>query len=207
MNYFVTAIDTDSGKTLASAIITEALKADYWKPIQAGRPTDSDTVKSLVSISLTIHKEAYFLKKPASPHHAADVEGIEINLDKIELPKTNNDIVIEGAGGMLVPINEQDFVIDLATKFDCKVILVSNLYLGSINHTLLTLEALVRRNLLPIGIIFNGEPNPSSQDIILKKYNIPVLLHIKQEPEINATLVSKYANLLKQKLNELDNQG
>jgi len=204
MNYFITAIDTDSGKTLASAIITEALQADYWKPIQAGKPTDSDMVKSLINPELTIHKEAYLLKKPASPHHAADVENIKINLDDIELPQTTNKLVIEGAGGMLVPINDHDVVIDMATKYNCKVILVSNLYLGSINHTLLTLEALERRGLMPVGIIFNGDTNPSSEEIILKKFNIPVLLHIKKEVKITPELVKRYATVLKKRWNELD---
>lgn len=204
MNYFITAIDTDSGKTMASAIIAEALGADYWKPIQAGKPTDSDTVRSLINSKLVVHKEAYFLKKPASPHHAANVESIKITLDDIKLPKTNNDLVIEGAGGMLVPINDQDYVIDLAIKYSCKVILVSNLYLGSINHTLLTLEALEKRNLRPIGIIFNGESNPSSEEIILKKYNTPVLLRINREAEFTPELIARYADQLKERWNELD---
>lgn len=204
MNYFVTAINTDSGKTLASAIITEALNADYWKPIQAGKPTDSDTIKSLISEPERVHQESFFLKTPASPHFAAAVENINIRLDDIQLPKTENDLVIEGAGGMLVPINDEEYVIDFATKFQCKVILVSNLYLGSINHTLLSLEALKHRNLEPVGIIFNGESNPSSEEIILKKYNIPVLLRIHKEKHISPAVVTKYAYILKQKLNELD---
>lgn len=204
MNYFVTAIDTDSGKTLASAIITEALNADYWKPIQAGKPTDSDSIKSLISEPERVHHEAFFLKTPASPHFAATVENINIRLDDIQLPKTENDLVIEGAGGMLVPINDEEYVIDIATKLRCKVILVSNLYLGSINHTLLSLEALKHRNLEPVGIIFNGESNPSSEEIILKKYNIPVLLRIHKEKHISPAVVTKYASILKQKLNELD---
>lgn len=204
MNYFVTAIDTDSGKTMASAIIAQALEADYWKPIQAGKPTDSDTVRSLINSKLTIHKEAYFLKKPASPHHAANVESIKITLDDIKLPQTDNPLVIEGAGGMLVPINDQDYVIDLASKHNCKVILVSNLYLGSINHTLLTLEALEKRNLRPIGIIFNGESNPSSEEIILKKYNTPVLLRINREAQFTSEIISRYAGQLKKRWNELD---
>ncbi len=152
MNYFITAINTDSGKTLISAILCEALQADYWKPVQAGFPTDSDTLHTLAP-DITIHPEGYRLQMPASPHAAARAEGITITRAGFTLPETSRDLVIEGAGGCLVPLNDTDFVIDLATWFSAKVILVSNLYLGSINHTLLTYEALRARNLTPAGIM------------------------------------------------------
>jgi dethiobiotin synthetase len=140
MNYFVTAIGTDSGKTLASAILCKALAADYWKPVQAGYPTDSETVKNLVqSPQVHIHSERYIFKTPASPHAAAALESVHIGLQDFTLPnKISSNLIIEGAGGCLVPLNDRDFVIDLASKFQAEVILVSNLYLGSINHTLLT---------------------------------------------------------------------
>src|SRR4051812_35331298 len=105
MNYFVTGIDTDSGKTLISAILCEALQADYWKPVQAGFPRDSDTVKSLISNPITkIHPEKYLLKTPASPHASARIDGVEIVLENFILPLTNNQLIIEGAGGCLVPL-------------------------------------------------------------------------------------------------------
>ena len=186
MNYFVTGIDTDSGKTLVSAILCEALEADYWKPVQAGLPTDSETVKSLISNSrTTIHKEGYLLKTPASPHAAAKLDGIDIQLANFKLPITNNDLIIEGAGGCLVPLNEDDFVIDLARHFNATVILVADLYLGSINHTLLTVSELKRRSYTVKGIIFNGEPNPESERIILQHTNLRCLLHIRREEHLN----------------------
>jgi dethiobiotin synthetase len=198
MNYFVTAIDTDSGKTLASAILCEALSADYWKPIQAGLPRDSETVQDLITNGTTIiHKEKYLLNTPASPHAAAKIDGIKIQLSDFSLPVTMNQLVIEGAGGCLVPLNDSDFVIDLISKLNFQVILVADLYLGSINHTLLTVEALRSRKISVEGIIFNGVSNAESQNIILKHSGLKQLLHIQKETVINKTVVKQYADLLK----------
>lgn len=195
-NYFVTAIGTDSGKTLVSAILTEALNADYWKPVQAGlEERDTTQVKQLISnTKTTFFLEAYALKTPMSPHQAAKIDGIEVKLSEINLPNTDNDhLIVEGAGGVLVPINDTDFVIDIAQKFDCEIILVSNLYLGSINHTILTINEIKRRGLKVKGIIFNGESNPSSEDFILKYSNYPCLLKVSQETEITKEIIKKYA--------------
>jgi len=197
MRYFITAIGTDSGKTLVSAIVTEHLKADYWKPVQAGFPRDLDTVKSLVTNSTSqFHQEAYLLKTPASPHMAARIDNIRIDLHKIQLPETQNKLVIEGAGGVMVPLNDHDYVIDLASRFQAKIILVSNLYLGSINHTLLTIEYLKSRNLPVAGLVFNGKSNPDSEQIIIQKSGWPVLLKIEQEERVDVAIVSKYAGLI-----------
>lgn len=197
MNYFVTAIDTDSGKTVVSAILCEALGADYWKPVQAGLPIDSETVRNLISNSKTgIHTETYLLKTPASPHAAAKLDGVEIRLKNFIKPNTNNDLIIEGAGGCLVPLNELNFVIDLAAQFNAEVILVADLYLGSINHTLLTFNELKHRNLKVKGIIFNGESNPESERIILHHTNLHCLLHIVREENMNRSTIKKYASLL-----------
>jgi dethiobiotin synthetase len=198
VNIFVTAIGTDSGKTLVSAILVEALAADYWKPIQAGYPRDTDVVKSLVSNTSTrFFDESYLLQSPESPHSAASKDGIEIRLDGMLLPDTQNHLIIEGAGGVLVPINEEDSVIDVAAKLNCKIILVSNLYLGSINHTLLTVEELKRRKLEVLGLIFNGKSNPEAERIILKKSGFKCLLKVNQEPEINPEVVRRYSEVLK----------
>ena len=192
--YFVTAIGTDSGKTLVSAIVCEALRADYWKPIQAGLPRDTDTVKSLVSNEKTqFHPEAYLLNTPASPHAAAKADGVEISMTKIKLPQTNNCLIIEGAGGLLVPLNDYDFVSDLIIEFKAEVILVANLYLGSINHTLLSAEYLKAHKVPVAGIIFNGSSNRESEQIIMAKTGWPVLLHIHQEEKIDKETVKKYA--------------
>lgn len=197
MRYFVTAIGTESGKTLVSAILCKALPADYWKPIQAGFPTDSEIIKTLVDNERTIvHKERYILKTPASPHAAAALEDIAIGVDDFILPHYAENLVIEGAGGCLVPINDNNFVIDLAKKFQAEVILVSNLYLGSINHTLLSFEALKHRNLLVKGIIFNGPPNAASEKIILRHTGLRCLLHIEQEQKIRTEVIDTYSKKL-----------
>ena len=198
MDYFITGIDTDSGKTLTSAIFCEALVADYWKPIQAGAPSDSDTVRALVSNpAIKIHKETYFLKTPASPHAAAKLDGISIDLGGFTKPQTDRNLVIEGAGGCLVPLNDHDFVIDLATVFKADVILVADLYLGSINHTLLTLHELSNRRLNVRGIVFNGKSNPESEKIILHHAQLPCLLRINQEETIDKAVIQRYSALLR----------
>jgi dethiobiotin synthetase len=203
MNYFVTAIDTDSGKTLVSAILCEALHADYWKPVQAGLPRDSDTVQSLISNPNTkIHPETYLLKTPASPHASSKIDGIEIILENFIPPNTKNHLVIEGAGGCLVPLNEGEFVIDLIQHLKAPVVLVADLYLGSINHTLLTIEALLKRKIPVHGIIFNGQENIESERIIVKHSGLKVLLRISTEKVIDKNVVQKYATSLKKHSNE-----
>lgn len=196
MNYFVTGIDTDSGKTFVSAILCEALGYDYWKPVQAGSPRDSDTIKQLTS-STIIHPEAYVLKTPASPHAAAKIDEVNIDLKTIMLPTTNN-LIIEGAGGCLVPLNDSDFVIDLAPKLNAEIILVADLYLGSINHTLLTIHLLKSRGYPVKGIIFNGESNEESERIILHHSKYPCLLKVKKEKLVNAETVRSYGTSLKE---------
>lgn len=202
-SYFVTGIDTDSGKTLASAILCEAFQADYWKPIQAGFPKDADTVATLLqNIKTKIHPERYVLNTPASPHAAAKIDNVSISLHDFKLPTTENSIIVEGAGGCLVPINETNFVIDLAMELSLPVILVADLYLGSINHTLLTVNELRRRNLLIHGIIFNGDTNPESERIILKHTNLKKLLHINRENLVTKETVKNYAIKLIEAWNE-----
>lgn len=197
---FVTAIGTGCGKTISSAILCEALKADYWKPVQSGlEDVDSEQVKQLVSNTETIfHPERYRLHTPVSPHAAAEIDKLEIKLSDFSLPNTNNqNLIIEGAGGVLVPLNyKQEYVIDLAQKFDSEIILVSNLYLGSINHTLLSIQELKRRNLFIKGIIFNGESNPASEKVILQDSGIKCLLRIEKEAFFTKNLVQQYAKKL-----------
>lgn len=199
MNYFITAIGTDSGKTIVSAILCKALEADYWKPVQAGLPRDTDTIKRLVPDCKT-HAEKYLLTTPASPHAAAKIDGVEIDLNKFTVPTTNNSLVIEGAGGCLVPLNDHDFVIDIPKKLKLPIVLVANLYLGSINHTLLTINYLKQHNFDVKGIIFNGKSNPESERIILKHSDYHVIWHIKEEVEINEEVVARYAEKIRQKI-------
>ncbi|MFM1754067.1 MAG: hypothetical protein RLZZ236_1006 [Bacteroidota bacterium] len=202
MKLFITGISTDVGKTIASAIIVEALQADYWKPIQAGDLDHSDThkVQSLVSNTQSqFHSNSYALQTPASPHLAAAIDGITITMNQIQEPKTTNHLVVEGAGGILVPLNETQSVVDLIQP-DYKVIVVSRHYLGSINHTLLTIEALQNRQIQVAGIIFSGDENKSSESIILSRTGVPFVGRIAQEPYFDTNVISEYAELFRENL-------
>lgn len=201
MKLFVTGISTEVGKTIASAIVVEALQADYWKPIQAGDLDNSDThkVKALISNKKTVfHDNSYALKTPMSPHAAAEIDGIKIELKDIVEPKTENRLVVEGAGGLLVPLNEKDTVFDIITK-DYKVIVVSRHYLGSINHSLLTINALKMKG-LDVGVIFSGDEHPTTEDIILKKTGVTFIGRISEEKEFNRTTILSYAHQFKNAL-------
>ncbi|MDH5365706.1 MAG: dethiobiotin synthase [Cyclobacteriaceae bacterium] len=199
MKYFVTAIDTDSGKTLVSAILCRALKADYWKPVQAGSPTDSDQIKKWCA-GTKIHAETYLLNTPESPHAAAKKEKIKIELDQFSIPEYKENLIIEGAGGLMVPLNDDELMIDLIEKLDIEVVLVCNLYLGSINHSLLSIEALQKRGVQIKGVVFNGDANNESEEIILKYAKAPCLLRIKKEHQINEEIIGQYAEQLLKKL-------
>lgn len=205
MKIFITGIGTDVGKTIASAIVVEALEADYWKPIQAGDLDNSDShkVKSLVSNSKTqFHENSYKLNTPASPHLAAQLDEIIIDLKKIVEPKTNNHLIIEGAGGILVPLNDNDCIVDLIKK-DHKVIVISRHYLGSINHTLLTIEAIQNRKISVAGIIFSGDENKATEEIILKKTDAKFIGRIDNEPYFDANVIGYYADLFRENLLKL----
>jgi dethiobiotin synthetase len=193
---FITGIGTGVGKTLVSAIITEVLQADYWKPVQTGsiEGTDSETVKELISNTKTqIHKEAFCLKKPVSPHQAAEEEGVSIAIKDIHLSKTQNNVVIEGAGGLMVPLNDKELMIDMIKALDAEVILVVRHYLGSINHTLLSANTLKNSGLKVLGIIYSGEANAASEKAIGNFCTYPVLGRIKEEKAITKEVISHYA--------------
>lgn len=191
--FFITGISTDVGKTIAAAIVVEAMEADYWKPVQTGEETDSDTISKLISNSKTvIHKSSYSLKAPISPHAAAALEGVHINPNKIYEPETNNHLVVEGAGGILVPLNDSDTMLDIIMP-TYKVIVVSRHYLGSINHSLLTIKWLLHKG-YEVTILFNGASNPATEDIIVKKTGVPVIGRIREESSFNKELIKKYAD-------------
>lgn len=193
---FVTGIGTDVGKTVVSAVLVEALKADYWKPVQSGSffSTDSAKIKDWISNTESkIHREAYTLKQYMSPHAAAELEGIDLKMSEINLPETTNTLIIEGAGGLMVPINRKEFMIDMIPKFNAEVVLVIQNYLGSINHSLLSIEALKQRGFKISGIVFNGAPHKLSQDIILEYSGLKLLGRINKEREINKEVILKYA--------------
>lgn len=211
MKVFVTGISTEVGKTIASAILAEALEADYWKPVQAGdlNYSDAHKVKKLVSNSKTrLHPNSYALQTPMSPHAAAEKEGITIDLKKIKEPDTENHLVIEGAGGLLVPLNETQTIADLLQP-GYKVVVVSRHYLGSINHTLLTLRFLRERG-AETALIFNGyEPGnyqvKTTESIIGKMSGVPVIGRIENEPYFDAAVVRAYAEEWEEKLKSIWN--
>ena len=201
---FITGISTDVGKTIASAIITEALEADYWKPIQAGDLNNCDTkkVKRLVSNTKSrFFDNSYALNTPMSPHAAAEIDGLQINITDIKEPKTNNNLVIEGAGGLLVPFNNEKTIFDLILP-EYKVIVVSRHYLGSINHTLLTVNLLKEKG-LDVSLVYSGNEHPTTEDIISKMAKVPVIGRIEEEPYFDKNVIKEYANRFKSALKEL----
>lgn len=198
---FITGISTEVGKTIAASIVVEALEADYWKPVQAGDLDfgDARKVASLISNSKSvIHPSSYELRTPMSPHASADLDGIRIDMDQIDVPVTSNHLVIEGAGGLLVPLNEQDTILDLIQP-EYKVILVSRHYLGSINHTLLSLQALEQRG-LEAAILFSGDEHLSTEQIILQKSNYPMLGRIAEEKSFDRHRIQHYARQFGERL-------
>lgn len=192
--YFITGISTGIGKTIVSAVITEKLKADYWKPIQSGDLDQSDSLKveSLISNPrTTIHPEIYRLTQPLSPHLSAKLDGVTIDFSKFKLPNTANNLVVEGAGGLMVPLNEKDLIIDLIKELEIEVILVSQNYLGSINHTLLSINLLKQYEIPIKGIIFNGDENMESEQYILNYSNVQSLGRIPLMGEIDRESIIK----------------
>ncbi|SNQ43599.1 dethiobiotin synthase [Cellulophaga lytica] len=198
---FVTGISTEVGKTVASAVLTEALEADYWKPIQAGDldTSDSHKIADFISNSKTvIHKNSYALQTPMSPHAAAEIDGVVIEVDKIVAPKTTNHLVIEGAGGLLVPLNDNDTILDIIDPSH-QVVVVSRHYLGSINHTLLTVNYLEERG-FKVSIIFSGEEHKTTESIILSKTNAKLIGRIEEEPYFDKNVIKEYADLFRDNL-------
>ncbi|MES2518253.1 MAG: dethiobiotin synthase [Bacteroidota bacterium] len=198
--YIVAGIGTEIGKTFISSILTESLQADYWKPIQSGALdfTDSDTVKSLISnVNTVFHSETYRLTEPMSPHASAAIDGVKIELSKFELPQTTNHLIIELAGGLMVPLNDQETNLDLIKKLNIPVILISKNYLGSINHTLLSAEILKLNNIQVKGLIFNGEENESSEDFILNYTKMTYLGRVNFEEHIDKEVVKKWSEVIR----------
>jgi len=201
----VTGIGTGVGKTIVSSILVEAFQADYWKPIQAGslECSDSEHLRALVSdAEARIHPESYRLRENRSPHTAARSEGIRISIAAMPPPETSRPLIIEGAGGLLVPLNEFELLIDFFKSLDAPVVLVSRHYLGSINHTLLSAELLKARQIPVLGIIFNGDSNPETETIILRHTGFRLLLRITPEPQWTAATTQKYAALLRTNLHK-----
>jgi dethiobiotin synthetase len=166
----VAGTDTEIGKTVFSAGLAALLGANYWKPIQAGLEgeTDSQLVAKLGGLSVDrIVPERYSLKTPASPHQAAAIDGVRITMDSLDVPDTGDrPLVIEGSGGLLVPLDDTTLYIDVFARWRLPVVLCARTALGTINHSLLSIEALRHRNLDIIGIAFIGDGNAESERII-----------------------------------------
>ena len=200
-NIFVTGIGTEIGKTVVASILTEAYEADYWKPIQAGELEVTDTlkVKQLISNKKsTLHPEAFLLKRALSPHQAASLEDITIALDDLKIPVTNNKLIIEGAGGLMVPFNYAgDTFLDFVKHNNLSVVVVISFYLGSINHSLLTLEVLKNQGINVLGVIFNGVQNEASKNIILTKTGVVNLFEVNDLNSVSCDSVKQISTQLK----------
>ncbi len=195
----IAGIGTGVGKTLAAAIFVERYTADYWKPVQAGELENSDSMTvARLADGGEVHPEAFRLSRPMSPHAAAEIDGLEIDRASLQLPRTARFLVVEPAGGLMVPLSDGLSNLDLIGDWGLPVVLVANLYLGSINHSLLSVDALRSRGIAIHGIVFNntgsdGEGSQSSRAVIVERTGLPVLLDIPLAPEVSATFVRQCA--------------
>lgn len=196
--YIVAGIGTDVGKTVVSAILAQALEATYWKPVQAGDLDNSDTIKvsNWTDDKVTILAENFRLSHAMSPHAAAEKDGVLILENALSLPEIKGNLIIESAGGVMVPINNEGLLyIDLFVKWKLPVIIVSRHYLGSINHTLLTIEALKSRNIIILGIIFVGDENIHTESIILINTKVKMLGRIPLAEKVDKDFIQSQALL------------
>ncbi len=196
--FFVTGTDTGIGKTVVSAILVAGLKATYWKPIQSGLEEETDTafVRQVTGLG-TQHfvPEQFRLTEPLSPHASAAIDGISIALDKFSLPEfSTGHLVVEGAGGLMVPLNGEEMIIDLIRHLDLPALLVARSELGTLNHTFLSLEALRSRNIPILGVIMNGPKNESNREAIEKYGEVEVLAEVEPLAEINANVLERTFN-------------
>lgn len=187
--YFITGTDTNVGKTIAAAWCMLHLDADYWKPTQSGLepPTDTDVIKGITQYNDSrFHPETYSLTQPLSPHEAAKRDKVEIDMAEFKMPQTNHSLVVEGAGGLMVPLNKDNLVIDLIKQLDIPAILVCRSGLGTINHTLLSLEALRKRSVPLAGVIISGSKAPHNREAIEEYGQVPVIAEIDHLESITA---------------------
>ena len=190
--YFISGIGTDVGKTLASAILCHRLGASYWKPIQSGSENDSRQINSWLGNSVKIYPESFILSKPLSPHIAAEYDNVHISEDKLLKPTCEEDLIVEGAGGLMVPLNRKGLLMaDLVKEWNMQLIIVVRHYLGSINHTLLTLQYCREKKMNLAGLIFNGKDDFDNEKIILQHFPLPVLLRIPVLDKITQVEIEK----------------
>lgn len=194
--YVVTGIGTDVGKTVVSAIVAQALNATYWKPVQAGDLDNSDSIKiKNLTTGVEVLEEGFRLNSPMSPHAAARIDGVHIfGVDK---PIVDNNLIIEGAGGLMVPLNDNGLVLaDIFQKWKLPCIVVSRHYLGSINHTLMTIEILKSRDITIAGIVFVGDENKDTESIILQTTKTKMIGRIPMAESLDKDFVKSQADLL-----------
>lgn len=185
----VAGIGTDVGKTIASAILVQAIQGVYWKPVQCGNLENSDSQVINKLTQAEYFPEAYRSRHPLSPHHAAKLEDRKIDYASIQPPKTQRPLIIEMAGGLLVPYDKDCLQIDLFSQWDAEWILVTQHYLGSINHTLLSLEAIKKRNLKLLGIVINGNSYPEAESLFCQ----PLIGRIHPEKSFTPEIIAGYA--------------
>lgn len=201
----IAGIHTGIGKTIVSAVIAEALAADYWKPVQAGELENSDTliVSKLISNGLSrVHTEAARLTQPLSPHAAANIDNISIDYKNFTFPETDNILIIETAGGIHSPMNDEATMVDFISHYNLPVILVSNNYLGSINHTLMSVEVMKARGINLLGIIINGDRNNDSETFIEQYSKLPIITHIPQLEELTHENITQQALIIQSALRQ-----
>jgi dethiobiotin synthetase len=192
-DFFVTGTDTGVGKTLLSAVLVAGLRGRYWKPIQtgAGEGTDRETVMRWTDISPDrTYPESYIFAPPVSPHLAAEQQGIRIDLGTIQLPVSPDPIIIEGAGGVFVPINSEHFMSDLIRHLGVPVVVAARAGLGTINHTLLTISALRGANLDLRGVVMIGHENADNRQAVERYGKVPVVGSIPWLDDINHLTLS-----------------
>ncbi len=187
---FITGTDTGIGKTLVSAVLLTGLKGKYWKPVQSGLEdiTDTQWVKEKTGLEESCFiPETFRLRKPLSPHAAAEADGVYIDLDKFIVPELNEGetLIIEGAGGIMVPLNEKLLMADLIVKCGAPVILVTGSMLGTINHTLLSVSYLKSMGINILGIIMNGPENSINRNAIEHFGKVKVIAEIGTIENIN----------------------
>ena len=199
---FITGIGTDVGKTVASAVITKALEADYWKPAQCGDLDNSDSIKIARLTGLKTLPEAYRLQAPMSPHAAADLEGIELSIDEIQLPESENTIAVEGAGGVMVPFNSKETYLDFMVKLNLPVVLVTRHYLGSINHTMLSWKVLKESGLNVVAVVISGTPHESTESHFEAVMDVP-FIRINELEEVNSSTIAEEADRLESSIKAL----
>lgn len=191
----ILGIHTGIGKTICSAVLAEAMGADYWKPVQAGmEERDIAIVKELLTNGHErVHEEAIKLSQPMSPHAAAEIDGVEIDFTKFAWPKTDKTLLVETAGGILSPMSSTTTMADFVSHYNLPAILVIQNYLGSINHTLLSIEVLKHRNIKLLGLVINGDANESSEAFIRQYAKVPILARVPRFEHLDNPSVTTYA--------------